>query len=312
MIPRPPIPDRDPNHRIPSLVPSPLNPNKPKQSNQPPPVSDRDPNHRIPSLAPSPLKPSKPAQSNQPPPIPDRDPNHRIPSLVPSALNPNKPRQSNLPPPANPSPENSPPAEDPTDYQDQIEAEAMAKFFNDVYFSDIADGLLCGDNPPAEYRQYAVGGGCYYVPHVNKGPSQTPNGALDSPDQAVDGSAQPTITAAPGAKPTGNGTIDPWAIKPQADEYLTDELVPPSGLAPTYYAEVESETAWLWTFFTPVPSQLTTSMNNGAVLESEEDEDLAVLVWATPNATEATTTSSMIESINTAGELESFPAITAP
>jgi hypothetical protein len=204
------------------------------------------------------------------------------------------------------------PSKKPTlgDQHDLIDEEAYADFFNDVYFADIVDGLSCGAdaNAPADYREHSVGGGCYYVPHPQKDTTQAPNRAIDS---AV-GTAQPTITPAPAANSTkgsrwGNSTIDPYAIPPQDETFLTDELVPPPGLAPTYYAEVEDGTAWLWTFFTTVSSELTTSMSNGVVLEDESDPDLAVLVWATPNATEATTTSSITKSISAAGKSKTIP-----
>jgi hypothetical protein len=181
----------------------------------PPPI----PKPKVPATAPAP----------EPPPNPDRNPGHIVSSLMPAPLRPSK---------------------KPTlgDQHDLIDEEAYADFFNDVYFADIVDGLSCGAdaNGPADYREHSVGGGCYYVPHPQKDTSQAPNEAIDS---AV-GAAQPIITPAPATNSIkgsrwGNSTIDPYAIPPQDENFLTDELVPPSGLAPTYYAEVEDGTAWL-------------------------------------------------------------------
>lgn len=242
-----------------------------------------------PTRAKTPKQPSNPpvppVQQQQPPDTPDKDPNYMTPSLTPDPL----------------IIEKKPP---PDDTHNLIDEELYTDFFNEVYFADVVDGLSCGGNPnpPAEYRKYVTGGGCYYVPNPSKS-VQKRKRAADSPHQSQTDGGASKLTETP--SPTTNATksgycansttcIDPWQIPQQDDTFLTDDLVPPPGLAPTYYAEVDGSTAWLWTFFTTVSSELTTSMTNGIFMEDESDENMAVLVWATPNSSEASTTSTMI------------------
>ncbi|KAL5388573.1 hypothetical protein PMIN03_003931 [Paraphaeosphaeria minitans] len=237
--------------------------------------------------------PASPGQQQQPPDSPDTNPNDMTPSLMPDPLNIDK-----IPPPG--------------DLHDQIDEESYTDIFNEAYFSDIVDGLSCGGNPniPAEYRKYLAGGGCYYVPHGSKGPKPRKR-AIESPGQVQTdgGAAQQTGTPAPTTNGTKTGfcanstCVDPWSLPQQDETFLTDDLVLPLGLAPTYYAEVDGSTAWLWTFYTTVSSELHTSMTNGIFMEDESDEDMAVLVWATPNASEASTTSQMPSTSSSTGKL---------